>query len=191
MRSANPAVALVAQQRRAIAEEHEVEVVVVVVIDPDGGSKRRLGQLGRARGGTALHVAIEQRAGFRQDAKVHQAVVVEVAGATKMDALDRRRPDRRPLGAAAVELALRWRTRRAGRSAGSGAVDGEHAGGGAEGLIVDGGRSGGRGLARRIVDLGEVAPVHILGNGGAFGFFLQLLEGGELAGGIVRRPAWR
>jgi hypothetical protein len=49
-------------------------------------------------------------------------------------------------------------------------------------VVLGCGRRGGG--ARRIVKLGEGAPLDVLGDGGAFGVLLQLLEGRELAGGV-------
>ena len=180
--------AFIAQERGGVAEEHEVEVVIVVVIDPGGALEAALRQMGVLANEVAFGVAIEQRAGVGEDAEIHQAVVVEIAGGDGEGAdeiFEAGLFDE--IGAVAVQ-----RDRGGGPNqqiglARAGGIDEGHAGRLRIGRLDwrgagRCGSAGGRG--GRVVDFGVVAPFDIFGDGGAFGLLLETLELGERLGGF-------
>ncbi len=59
---------------------HEVEIVIVIVIEPHGRVESAGGQVRFLTDEFSARVAIQLRTGGRQNAEVHQPVVVEVAG---------------------------------------------------------------------------------------------------------------
>src|SRR4051812_22044307 len=80
--------ALIAEEGGLVAEEEEVEVVIVVVVDPHGGLEATLGHGGGGGGPATFGVVEELRACVGDDAQVHQAVVVVIAGGDGTDGLE-------------------------------------------------------------------------------------------------------
>jgi len=185
--------ALIADQCGTVAEQDEIEIVVVIVIEPDGSVEAVLGEIGFEGFETASDIAVEERAGFGEDAEVHETVVIEIAGCDLDYVLEGGQAGiGSEVGAFAIE----------GGSFGgpdeeidltfAGGVDGDEGGGfgidcsGEDVVFVDRIRLRrcGRGGTRRIVDLGIIAPVDIFGDGGAFLLLLELLKGLKFASGV-------
>ncbi len=122
--------AFIAIQRRSCAQQDQVEIVIVIVIHPHGALETLLGKVGIDAAEMAFGVGEEQRAGLGDDAEVHEAIVVEIAGRGRDDAGQARESGIRDGGAAvAIERDAARRPCQQIGAALAGGIDGEKPGG--------------------------------------------------------------
>src|SRR5579872_3871977 len=70
---------LIAHEGRFFSEQDEIEIVIVIVVDPNGPIEPALRKARLITLESPFYIPVEQRAGLRQNAQIHQAIVVEVA----------------------------------------------------------------------------------------------------------------
>ena len=181
--------ALVANERGLLPQQQQVEIAIVVVIDPQSFFILSCRQLRGMLLENAVAIVIERRAGICEHTKVGQAIVVEVSGRDGLDVFQSieaalgdwrlaalvnpyalRRPRDQIRSAVAIEIHNREARRRRVEVTRQLAI----------GKLQRRWRSTGRLRLDRFIDLGVVAPLHVLGHSGAGLAFLDLLKNFQL-----------